>query len=96
MYTPKPKYDVTTFTVTSYDRKVSIEIPLDSNAFEVFEAFKTLMVGMTFTEKMFDDAVVGYYFEHELGKDNHDNDSVESWATPANLDKTIKTLSQDC
>ena len=101
MYTPKPKYAVTTFTVTSYDRKVSIEIPLDSNAFEVFETFKTLMVGMTFTEQMFNDAVIGYYFEHELGKntDDHDQnyyDPDRMWVDPVTGDTRIGTMMQDC
>jgi len=79
MYIPKPKYDVTTFTVTSYDRKVSIEIPLDSNAFEVFDAFKTIMVGMTFSEKNFDDAVVGYFYEHGLDKDADNENGNNCW-----------------
>jgi hypothetical protein len=70
MYYNKPKYDVTTITVTSYDRKVSIEIPLDSDAHEVFDTFKTIMVGMTFHEQTFNDMVAAYFYEHNLGKDD--------------------------
>jgi hypothetical protein len=50
----KYKYDITTMSVSSYDRKVSIEIPVDCDANEVFSAFKTLMVGMTFSDSAFD------------------------------------------
>jgi hypothetical protein len=72
MYDLKKAYNVTTITATSYDRKVSVELPLDSNAFEVFEAFKTIMVGMTFSPKSFDDAVVAYFYEYGLDKDGDD------------------------
>lgn len=68
MYDLKKAYNATTITATSYDRKVSVELPLDSNAFEVFEAFKTIMVGLTFYEKSFDDAVVAYFYEHGLDR----------------------------
>ena len=65
----KYKYDITTMSVSSYDRKVSIEIPVDCDANEVFAAFKTLMVGMTFSDGAFDQAVINYFFENELDKD---------------------------
>ena len=92
MFNNKSKYDVTTITVTSYDRKVSIEIPLDSDAHEVFDAFKTIMVGMTFHPKSFDDAVASYFYEHDLGKDDMPQKvsyvhTEQDWRT---------TLSQEC
>lgn len=42
---------------------------MDSTSNEVFEAFKTLMVGLTFDEDAFNDAVVNYFYENELNKD---------------------------
>jgi len=63
------KYKELTLTASAYNQKVNVELPNDSNANTVFEAFKTLMVGLTFSEKAFDDAVVNYFYEHELDKD---------------------------
>jgi hypothetical protein len=68
MYT-KYKFNELTLTASSYNRKISIEIPMDSTANEVFEAFKTLMVGLTFPEGAFDDVVVNYFYENDLNKD---------------------------
>jgi hypothetical protein len=63
------KYDKLTLTASSYNRKLSIELPVDSNNTEVFDAFKALMVGLTFSEKSFDNAVTQYFYEQELDKD---------------------------
>ena len=68
MYT-KYKFNELTLTASSYNRKISVEIPMDSTSNEVFEAFKTLMVGLTFHEDAFNDAVVNYFYENELNKD---------------------------
>lgn len=64
------EYDKTVLTASSYNNKVTIEIPLESTADEVFIAFKTLMVGLTFLPKAFDDAVVKYYHEYGLDRDS--------------------------
>jgi hypothetical protein len=63
------KYKELTLTASAYNQKVSVELPNDSEANIVFEAFKTLMVGLTFSEQMFDDAVATYFYEHGLDKD---------------------------
>jgi hypothetical protein len=63
------KYDKLTLTASSYNRKLSIELPVDSDGHEVFDAFKALMVGMTFAEKTFDHAVTQYFYEQGLDKD---------------------------
>ena len=63
------KYKELTLTASAYNRKVSVELPKDCDANTVFEVFKTLMVGLTFTERAFDDAVVNYFYERELDKD---------------------------
>ena len=63
------KYNDLTLSASSYDRKVSVEIPLDSTSHELFEAFKTLMVGLTYHESSFNDAVVEYFYAHGLDKD---------------------------
>lgn len=65
----KYKYKKLTLTASAYNRKVSVHLPKDCEANTVFEAFKTLMVGLTFSERMFDDAVVNYFYERELDKD---------------------------
>ena len=63
------KYTELTLTASAYNRKVSVHLPEDCDANTVFEAFKTLMVGLTFSEHMFNDAVVNYFYEHGLDKD---------------------------
>jgi hypothetical protein len=63
------RYDTLTLTASSYNTKISIDLPMDSNGFEVFAAFKALMVGLTFTEKSFDNAVMQYFCEQGLDKD---------------------------
>lgn len=63
------KYKELTLTASNYDRKISVEIPMDSDANEVFTAFKTLMIGLTFHDKSFNDAVVHYFYENELDKE---------------------------
>jgi hypothetical protein len=63
------KYKELTLMASAYNRKVKVELPNDCDANTVFEAFKTLMVGVTFTEKAFDDAVIYYFYEHGLDKD---------------------------
>lgn len=63
------QYTELTLTASAYNRKVSVHLPMDSDANTVFEACKTLMVGLTFSESVFDDAVATYFYERELDKD---------------------------
>jgi len=63
------KYTELTLTASAYNRKVSVELPKDCDANTVFEAFKTLMVGLTFLPQSFDDAVLNYVDEYGLGKE---------------------------
>jgi len=63
------EYNKLTLTASSYNRKLSIELPSDSNNTEVFDAFKALMVGLTFSEQSFDNAVTQYFYEQGLDKD---------------------------
>lgn len=62
------EYKNLTLTASSYNKKITLELPMDSNADEVFEAFKALMVGLTFLPEAFDNSVINYYNEYELGK----------------------------
>lgn len=62
------KYKELTLAASAYNRKVSVHLPMDSDANTVFDAFKTLMVGLTFSESVFDDAVATYFYEHELDR----------------------------
>ena len=54
----KYKYDVTTLTASSYNRKISIELPLDAGAEELMEAFATLMKGLTFPDGVVEDMIL--------------------------------------
>jgi hypothetical protein len=63
------KYDKLTLTASSYNRKLSIELPVDSDNTEVFDAFKALMVGLTFSEQSFDNAVRQYFYAQGLEED---------------------------
>ena len=60
------EYTRITLTASSYNTKVSVQLPMDSDANEVFAAFKTLMVGLTFSPQAFDDAVLRYVDEYGL------------------------------
>lgn len=66
MFNTRHKYQETTLTASSYNTKISIEIPLDASAKDYFDAFKTLMIGLTFSPEAFDNAVVDYMEEHNL------------------------------
>jgi|APGre2960657404_1045060.scaffolds.fasta_scaffold09988_5 hypothetical protein len=66
---PHYKYDTLTLTASNYNRKLSIELPMDSDSHELFDAFKALMVGLKFCENTFDTAVTQYFYEHGLDKD---------------------------
>ena len=63
------EYTRMTLTASSYNTKVSVQLPMDSDAHEVFAAFKTLMVGLTFSPQSFDDAVLNYVYENGLDKE---------------------------
>ena len=56
MYTQK--YKELTLTVTSYNRKVSIELPCDSELNEVVDAFEALMVGLGYSLDSWKDAIM--------------------------------------
>ncbi len=49
----------TTLTATHYGREITIsENTDDVTIYEMFEMFKTILLGMTFTSSQFDDAIV--------------------------------------
>lgn len=52
------KYDVTTLTASSYNRKISIELPLDASAYDLMEAFATLMKGLSFADGEWEDMIL--------------------------------------
>jgi hypothetical protein len=54
----KYKYDVTTLTASAYDKKISIELPLDANAEEIMDAFATILKGLTFPDGSWDDMIL--------------------------------------
>lgn len=62
------EYKNLTLTASSYNKKTTLEIPMDSNANEVFEAFKTLMIGLQYPLQAFDNAVISYYEEYDLAR----------------------------
>lgn len=54
------KYEELTLTATNYNTKVSVELPSDSDANEVFAAMQTLFTGIGFAEQSFKDVVMEY------------------------------------
>lgn len=58
------KYDVTTLTATSYNRKISIELPLDADAYDLMEAFATLMKGLSFPDGVWEEVIRNLANEH--------------------------------
>ena len=58
------KFKELTLTASSYNTKITIEIPSDASSNEYFEAFRTLMIGMGFLPQSFDDVVEAYYMEN--------------------------------
>ena len=54
----KYKYDVTTVTASAYDKKISIELPLDATGEELMDAFATLMKGLTFPDGVWEDMIM--------------------------------------
>jgi hypothetical protein len=49
----------TTLTASHYGRQITIsENTDDVTIYEMFEMFKTILLGMTFTSSQFDDAIV--------------------------------------
>lgn len=54
----KYTYQVTTISASSYDRKISVEIPLDATAEELMDAFATLMKGLTFPDGVWEDMIL--------------------------------------
>ena len=54
----KYKYDVTTVTASAYDKRISIELPLDATAEELMDAFATLLKGLTFPDGVWEDMIL--------------------------------------
>lgn len=63
------KYNTTTLTASAYNRKVSIELPVDCSANELLDAFRAIVVGLTYSLDGFNDAILDYVVEHDLLKD---------------------------
>lgn len=71
------KYNTTTLTASAYNRKVSVELPVDCSANELLDAFRAIM----------NDAILNYVDEHELLKDrNLQSDNLYNAETNINLD----------
>lgn len=54
----KYMYDKLTITAQSYDRKISVEHPQDLDMMELMELFKTIAMGLTFSESTWEDVVL--------------------------------------
>jgi hypothetical protein len=54
----KYKYEVTTISASSYDRKISVELPLDATMEEIMDAFGTIVKGLTFPDGVWEDAIL--------------------------------------
>lgn len=100
LYISKEKYDSTTISASAYNRKVTVELPVDCNGHELLEAFRAVMIGLTYSPKSFDDVLVNYVIENEL-MEKHDSSSTDvspflqeltNGNTIRDLEKEIKTL----
>ena len=58
MYPLEKKYPELVITASNYDRKISMEIPSDSSMEELFEAFKTIALGLTFHSESWDNTIL--------------------------------------
>jgi hypothetical protein len=54
----KYTYNLTTLTASAYDKKISIELPLDANAEEIMDAFATILKGLTFPDGAWEDMIL--------------------------------------
>ena len=54
----KYKYELTTISASAYDKKITIELPLDANMEELMDAFGTLIKGLTFPDGVWEDAIL--------------------------------------
>ena len=63
MYTQK--YKELTLTVTSYNRKISIELPCDTEMGELVDAFEALVVGLGYSSDSWKEVIVerGEFFQ---------------------------------
>jgi len=62
--------DKLTLTGQSYNNEVSISIEEDSTIGEVLDAFKVIMMGLTFSPEQFNQAIIELAQEIEYGKAN--------------------------
>jgi hypothetical protein len=51
-------YENMTLSAEAYNRKITITLPADADMFDFMEACRTLAVGLTFPEGLWDDAVL--------------------------------------
>ena len=80
-------YNTTTLTASAYSRKVSVELPVDCNANELLDAFRAIMIGLTYSPDSFNDAILNYVDDHELLKDRTlQSDDLYNAETNINLD----------
>lgn len=70
-YMKKYTYDKLTITAQAYDRKISVEYPQDLGMVELLELFKSIAVGLTFSEDMWKEAILRLAEEYE---DNNINE----------------------
>lgn len=54
------KYKETTLTASAHNTKITIEIPWDSTASDLLDAFKTIMVGLGYNVETFDEVLEEY------------------------------------
>jgi hypothetical protein len=51
-------YPITTISASSYDKKITIELPLDATMEELMDAFGTIIKGLTFPDGVWEDAIL--------------------------------------
>ena len=58
MYPLEKKYPDLVVTASNYDRKISVELPSDVGLDELFEAFKTIALGLTYHADSWDNHIL--------------------------------------
>ena len=58
MYPLEKKYPELVITASNYDRKISMEMSSDSSMEELFEAFKTIALGLTYQSEGWDNYIL--------------------------------------
>jgi hypothetical protein len=61
-------------TAENYDKKITIELPDDSDLYQVFDSFYALVIGLSFPQKAWADVVSEMAEDYTPSRGNTDGD----------------------